>query len=134
MTTKQEKARRMEIRKKVGNRVIEPPVHRERDRGGDLDAHACFSCRVSFKIALREGIAPCPNCRRPLAPMGRSFKAPKKSNIMQWKKVEKLWQADFRFHTYGTHDAPFPKRWQDVDKFIRDNRGPRWVHKMYQDR
>ncbi|WP_337658477.1 hypothetical protein [Sphingorhabdus sp. Alg231-15] len=117
MTTKEEKARRMEIRKKTGSRVIRPPLPREKG-GGKLEAHACFKCRVSFKVELREGMAPCPNCRAPLASMGRSFKAPKKSNTLQWKKVEKLWLAGIRFPTIwgGVYR---PKRWQDADAYIR---------------
>lgn len=53
-----------------------------------------------------------------MAPMGRSFKAPKKSNILQWKKVEKLWLAGIRFPTIwgGVYR---PKRWQDADEYIR---------------
>ncbi|QJB69964.1 hypothetical protein [Parasphingorhabdus halotolerans] len=117
MTTKKEKARRMEIRKNTGSRVIMSPQPRMKS-GGSLEAHACFHCRVSFKVELRDGLAPCPNCRAPLAPMGRSFKAPKKSNVLQWKKVEKLWMAGIRFPTIwgGVHR---PKRWQDADDFIR---------------
>lgn len=117
MTTKEEKARRMEIRKKTGSRVIQPPMPRQKG-GGSLEAHACFNCRVSFKVELRDGLAPCPNCRIPLAPMGRSFKAPKKSNVTQWKKVEKLWLAGIRFPTIwgGVYR---PKRPQDADEYIR---------------
>ena len=53
-----------------------------------------------------------------MAPMGRSFKAPKKSNILQWKKVEKLWLAGIRFPTIwgGVYR---PKRWQDAGEYIR---------------
>lgn len=135
MTTKQEKARRMEIRKKTGSRVIVPPAKNEYRRGGYLVAHACFSCRTSFKIEPRDDLAPCPNCSSPLALMGRSFKAPKKSNIMQWRKVEKLWLAGIRFPTNSFKRFPWPKRWQDVDKLFDEvPKTIRWYHEVYRPR
>src|SRR5689334_10506341 len=68
-------------------------------------AHACFDCRRSFKIAADpgagDGPAPtCPGCGGPLSWMGRSFRVPRRSDAEQWKKVECLWKAGFRFHSY----------------------------------
>jgi hypothetical protein len=55
--------------------------------------------------------------------MGRSFKAPKKRDAEQWAKVERLWNAGFRFFSYRSYpDAePLPERLRDVDPFIRRN-------------
>jgi hypothetical protein len=55
--------------------------------------------------------------------MGRSFKAPKRSDAEQWQKVQALWSAGFRFWSYRSHlDAePLPERLRDVDDFIRRN-------------
>jgi len=120
MTTKQEKAKRMEIRKKTGSRIIRPPQPRTKG-GGSLEAHACFKCRISFKVEVRDGIAPCPNCRTALTPMGRSFKAPRKSDTMQWRKVEKLILAGIKFPTTG--DILYrPKYPREADGFIKSYR------------
>jgi len=55
--------------------------------------------------------------------MGRSFKAPKKSDVEQWNKVRELWSAGFRFSSYRSHPAaePLPERLREVDEFIRRN-------------
>ena len=55
--------------------------------------------------------------------MGRAFKAPKKSDDDQWKKVERLWRAGFRFHpNTGWRDAePYPDLLRDVEQFILQN-------------
>jgi len=120
MTTKEEKARRMEIRKKTGSRVIAPPP--VRPRGPDyLIAHACFSCRVSFKKEISQAHYKCPNCGKSLNKMGRSFKAPKKTELDQWKKVETLWKAGFRFPTSSTEAPSYPKKFKDVADFIHQN-------------
>jgi len=55
--------------------------------------------------------------------MGRSFKAPKRSDDEQWQKVQALWSAGFRFWSYRSRpDAEaLPERLRDVDDFIRRN-------------
>lgn len=55
--------------------------------------------------------------------MGRAFKAPKKVDLEQWKKVDALWRAGFRFlsHTRWRTVQPYPERLKDVDAFIREN-------------
>jgi hypothetical protein len=55
--------------------------------------------------------------------MGRAFKAPKKSDEEQWKKVEALWQAGFRFlSNTGWRDVePYPDRLREVAGFIAAN-------------
>ena len=55
--------------------------------------------------------------------MGRSFNAPKRTDDEQWKKVEKLWRAGFRFPTNtGWYEvAPYPERLREVDEFISQN-------------
>jgi hypothetical protein len=57
--------------------------------------------------------------------MGRSFKAPKRSDAEQWQKVEALWNAGFRFQSYRSHpDAePLPDRLSEVEDFIRRSAG-----------
>ena len=55
--------------------------------------------------------------------MGRSFKAPKRTDIKQWEKVRIFWFQGFRFWSYGSNpDAEaLPDRLQDVNDFIRRN-------------
>ena len=55
--------------------------------------------------------------------MGRSFKAPKRSDVDQWKKVETLWDAGFRFWSYRSYPEaePLPDRLDEVEDFIRRN-------------
>lgn len=122
MTTKEEKAYRMRLRRKVGARA-EPQLQAARERTTPYTiAHACFSCRKSFKVANTNGPR-CPDCTGSLHLMGRSFKAPKKSDVDQWKKVEKLWNAGFRFWSYSSYPnaEPLPERLRDVEAFIEAN-------------
>ena len=55
--------------------------------------------------------------------MGRSFKAPKRSDTEQWRKVEALWRAGFRFHSYRSQPEaePLPDRLREVEDFVRRN-------------
>jgi hypothetical protein len=55
--------------------------------------------------------------------MGRSFKAPKSTNLGQWEKVRALWDQGFRFHSYRSYpDAePLPQKLSEVEAFIRRN-------------
>ncbi|MBO9500019.1 MAG: hypothetical protein J7483_11250 [Novosphingobium sp.] len=54
--------------------------------------------------------------------MGRAFKAPKKTDAQQWKKVEALWLAGFRFWSSGSNSTgPYPARLNEVEAFIRRN-------------
>jgi DNA-directed RNA polymerase subunit RPC12/RpoP len=122
MTSKAEKTRRMDIRRRSGNR--RPPEPRvPTPRVEYLVSHACFDCRKSFKIAPRDEGAVCPQCAGQLHEMGRSFKAPKVGDTEQWQKVEKLWRAGFRFFSYRSHPGaePLPERLRDVDDFMARN-------------
>ena len=111
----------MQVRKDIGNRVIEPS--KRPSRGPEyLNPRACFTCRKSWKLS--EGSAgKCPECGAQLASMGRNFSAPKKSDADQWKKVEALWHAGFRFvGSVKNYDAePMPDNLRDVEEFIREN-------------
>jgi hypothetical protein len=104
----------------MGNRRDPQPV--ALPRGPDyLIAHACFDCRKSWKV--RAGTeAVCPQCAATIREMGRAFKAPKKSDVEQWQKVEALWRAGFRFWSSGsTGIEPLPDQLREVDDFISRN-------------
>lgn len=114
----------MELRREIGNRKVPKPYVPPYHRGPEyLIAHACFECRKSWKIEPRDhGDPVCPQCGEPLYIMGRAFKAPKSSDAEQWKKVEALWRAGFRFWSAWNTDAePLPSRLREVDDFIRRN-------------
>ena len=59
----------------------------------------------------------------PLNEMGRSFKAPKRSDTEQWEKVQALWDAGFRFWSYRSHPEaePLPERLREVEAFVARN-------------
>jgi hypothetical protein len=119
----------MELRRESGSR---PPPHAfapTYDRAPIYRvAHACFGCLRSFKIETDRTAASrddrrCPGCGGALRWMGRSFAAPKKSDIEQWRKVEALWSHGFRFHSYRScPDAePLPAKLNEVADFVRRN-------------
>ena len=117
-----EKSRRMALRRDVGNRLPPEPAAPSVGGGRYLVAHACFSCRKSFKVAPRQNLAKCPGCGGELHEMGRSFKAPAFRDTEQWAKVQALYNAGFRFFSYGSKDCPpLPARLSEVEAFVRDN-------------
>ncbi|MCF6219974.1 MAG: hypothetical protein L3J65_02580 [Robiginitomaculum sp.] len=128
MVTNEEKSRRMSIRKDMGNRPLSEHSKRAtgaipKIKGPDyLVAHACFECRKSYKYPINTDNHPvCPQCRIALCEMGRAFKAPKKSDVAQWKKVKKLWDAGYRFPTNTYEPVSYPLTLKEVDAFIKAN-------------
>jgi hypothetical protein len=119
----------MQLRRETGNRQTPAEFKPTYNRGPVYRvAHACFSCRRSFKLADDSKDEDtqdrfCPNCSQALRKMGRSFAAPKKTDTEQWKKVELLWNAGFRFNSYRSHPnaEQLPDRLKDVDDFIHRN-------------
>jgi hypothetical protein len=129
MTGQNEKARRMELRRETGTRLPPREFKPTYDRAPTYRvAHACFACRRSFKIAYDPASSSqpehrCPGCGEGLHWMGRTFTTPSKSDVEQWTKVERLWNAGFRFQSYrSSPDAePLPDRLSEVDDFLRRN-------------
>ena len=66
---------------------------------------ACFGCRKTFKQPgssnwdsnVPERPFPCPNCKVPMARMGRHFKAPRQRAVRAWQEVERLYLQGERF-------------------------------------
>ena len=115
-----EKSRRMALRRDLANREPSPP--KVQSTGQYLVAHACFTCRKSFKLAPREAIAICGACGDELHEMGRSFKAPRAKDTEQWEKVQALCAAGFRFFSYRSFScAPLPSKLSEVEAFIREH-------------
>jgi DNA-directed RNA polymerase subunit RPC12/RpoP len=122
VTSKLEKARRMELRRSVGYRKVEPV--RPRPKGAAyLIAHACFDCRRSYKLVPRaEQEHRCPSCGGKAYEMGRSFRAPAKVDIEQWRKVQALFAHGFRFFSCrSSESATLPERSREVERFVREN-------------
>lgn len=123
MTGREEKQRRMALRRKNGTRNA--PAGQVRSLGADyLIAHACFACRKSFKRApLDDAKAICPQCGGQLHEMGRSFKAPKNNDNEQWLKVQALYAYGFRFFSYRSypHAPKLPERLREVEEFVAEN-------------
>jgi hypothetical protein len=86
-----------------------------------LYQHACFSCRKAFKQSSSDqvGVNVCPECSQPMSYMGTAFRAPKQSNVDQWKKAEVLIAARFCFNKDG---GPKPRTLKDVPAFLEAHR------------
>ncbi|RXR07360.1 hypothetical protein [Pseudoxanthomonas composti] len=118
----EERARRMALRRDLGNRAPAAAKSTRGCGGAYLVAHACFACRKSFKVAPRPARElRCPCCSAALYEMGRAFKAPPSRNLAQWKKVQALYAAGFRFFSYRGNDGPpLPSQYSQVAAFVRD--------------
>jgi len=85
-------------------------------------SYACFDCRVAFKkddFQCGE-VTPCPNCGGDMHQMGWSFKAPRRRDANQWKKVQILFAEGFRFFGEGHSDSePLPEALRDVPAFLQ---------------
>ncbi len=83
--------------------------------------YACFTCRKVFKkfsSPQNDGFV-CPQCSQPMAMMGTAFRAPKQSNVDQWKKAELLVAAGFLFHK---DSGPSPQTLKNVPAFLEAHR------------
>ncbi len=66
---------------------------------------ACFACRKTFKqpgssnwdsnVPQRPFL--CPDCKQPMARMGRYFKAPRRGSVKAWAQVEAAYLGGERF-------------------------------------
>lgn len=124
MAFNEEKYRRMELRKATDSRIIEPAKTPPYNNGPEyLIAHACFECRKSFKQPVGDAMEHVsPECCGPAYEMGRSFTSPKASDIKQWKKVQGLYAAGFRFIGSGHNDSlPLPTKLSEVERFLQEN-------------
>jgi predicted nucleic acid-binding Zn-ribbon protein len=118
---KEKKHRRMELRRDIGNRQVKPVSKTSHDSSYPyLGAHACFNCQRSFKLSYKNDHG-CPECGLVIYQMGRAFKAPKRGDREQWRKVQKLYALGFRFHCYGGDYPPLPDRLREVDQFVEQH-------------
>jgi len=83
-----------------------------------LVQHACFGCRKVCNKPYSEQSGteyPCPNCAQLLHVMGTAFRAPKRSDESQWRKVEELSRAGIWFVLNGGRK---PQVLQEVAQFL----------------
>jgi len=118
MTTREEKARRMELRRKNGTRAI-PPFQKESPRfyKSQLLINVCFDCREGRKAAINHSPHFCHSCSRPMIEMGPTFKIPRKSDRSQWRKIEILYGDGERFNSYG-RELKLPRRLSEIDVYF----------------
>ncbi|WNC68599.1 hypothetical protein RI845_00280 [Thalassotalea nanhaiensis] len=91
-------------------------------------AFACLDCRKSFKRQFNlskecPSEMTCPNCAGIAHNFGRHFKAPKKTDSKQWKKIEFLFQHGFKFQKIrigsGHHDVVnYPDTLEQAREFV----------------
>ena len=124
MTQRPDKDRRMTLRRQSGahpwpKAAFWPEPAEPRRHAPYLVAHACFGCRRSVKVDVGHWpprAAKCPECAGQLHWLGRTFRAPKRSDVKQWKKVEILWQAGYRFHS--AWGGALPDTLKEAEMFI----------------
>ena len=91
-------------------------------------AFACLNCCKSFKreFNLSEGCPSeltCPQCGGIAHNFGRHFKAPKKNDQKQWKKISFLFEHGFRFQKIranGINESSieYPKTLEEAKEFV----------------
>jgi hypothetical protein len=97
--------------------------------------YACFACRKAFKRPAGRDLpdaswkdrdpAPCPDCGRPMAHIGRDFKPPRRDEVEAWAVAEHLFGRGFHYHTCGCNGPGYrPTRWADVPAFLAQHRRP----------
>lgn len=88
--------------------------------------YICLSCRKSVK---QDWLGPktrdiikcpkCPECRQTLVHVGRDFKAPKRNNTNQWKKLALLVKAGILFDSCGCDGPGYrPKTLSETKRFV----------------
>jgi len=82
---------------------------------------ACFECRKAFKqnYCRYNEVLKCPDCGRPMTWMGRAFRAPRRDNTKQWRKVELLVRNGF---TFWSHVGRYPTNLAEAQTFVERNR------------
>jgi hypothetical protein len=99
----------MEHRRLNGTRAVRKAARPSKtsETASYLIAHACFDCRVSTKrVPHTVGSRRCPSCGGYSYEMGRSFRAPRRSDQEQWNKVRLL----FAYGSASSATGPIRRR------------------------
>lgn len=81
--------------------------------------YVCFKCRICFHRPFTSGAHQCGTCKGPTTYAGNAFRAPKKNNIREWKKLEILIRGGWTFNRHGS--GVVPKTPNDARKSVRYN-------------
>ena len=123
-----DKQAQMEIRRQTGSRTLPEP--KGKSLGPEYSmSFACFTCRTSnmryFDAPpnLYPSNSECPVCKSVTFNLGRHFKAPKKSDTAQWKKVEFLVDHGFvfqkiRLDSNSYESVPYPETLSEAKDFV----------------
>ena len=124
----EEKQRRMTLRRETGTRKL--PTPQEKYIGPEYAmSFACFTCRTAQKRHFEAdpcdypNTMECPICKDQMINLGRHFKAPKKSDLNQWKKVKYLVNHGFIFQKIRVDEnsyesIPYPKTLSEAKEFV----------------
>uniref|UniRef100_UPI00402B6970 hypothetical protein n=1 Tax=Methylomonas sp. PHL2-19 TaxID=3438878 RepID=UPI00402B6970 len=98
---------------------------KERDIQRYLFPFVCFKCRKSFRKPHSLDVRLCPQCSTPMTMLGRKFHAPKKTEAMQWKKIQLLAAHGFLFQSIyipspagGSQVVPYPRTLKEAITFV----------------
>jgi len=90
---------------------------------------ACFTCRkmfnhkaASFRDWSRK--VDCPQCGTVLNDMGHDFKAPRKNDIKQWRKVELLFRRGYRWQQNHVSELVSDGKWTGWRKYVTKSDSP----------
>lgn len=83
---------------------------------------ACLPCRYTAKHPPWTEPA-CPRCRTTMIDLGRDFKAPRRGNTLQWRKIATLAAAGITFDSCGcTGPGPRPRTLADTKSQLGQRR------------
>jgi hypothetical protein len=79
---------------------------------------------VELESRYHEAAFKCPECKHPMANLGRDFKAPRNSDIRAWKAIQKVYRLGHAFQTCGCDGPGFipasELEYQDYLKLMRE--------------
>ena len=139
MAFNEEKHRRMELRKSTGTRVIKQQATVIR-RAEYAMSFVCLKCKTSNKRHFN--VPPCdypetmtcPICKEESINLGRNFKAPRKNDLAQWKKIEYLIDHGFYFQKVrpdrsSSDSIPYPRTLAEAKVFVVKYKQYAWKRK-----
>lgn len=118
----------MELRRKAGLRDLPKPQVKYQGPRYSM-SFACCECRTSnmrqFDVAPYNypKTIECPICKGVAVNLGRHFKPPKKSDLVQWKKIKLLIEHGFVFQKIRTtknsyESVPYPETLAQAAEFV----------------
>lgn len=71
----------------------------------------------------------CPQCARPMADMGKDFRAPKKTEIEAWEVLAFLYDRGFSFHGCGCDAGGYipPRKRRHIPAFLKMHHSGRFA-------